>query len=548
MDTRVLEVLKQGDKLFSDKGQVDSLWQEIALNFYPERADFTDQRSMGEEYADHLFSSYPPMARRELANLMAASLRPRSEKWFSIHVENELIDERDQERAYLEYLTDIQWRAMYDQGTGFVRATKQADHDFATFGNAVIKYGPNQDINGLYFRNYHLRDCAWTENAEGKVDCLHRNWCPTARQLVELFPNTASPEAKRAAEKDPSKEIKCRHIVMPSRLYKYKNRAGKEFPYVSLYVERSSETVLEEVGLRYFCYVVPRWQTLANSVYGVSMATMVLLPDGRTLQVMTRTIREAGEKYVDPPMIAISDAIRGDIALYAGGVTVAEMEYDEKTGEVLRPVTQDKNGFPIGLELANALKIDIRNGFFLDKIQLPEAQGEMTAYEVRRRLEEHIRASSPIFEPIEQEYNDPLCEGVFEVLRQYNAFPLDEMPQSLMGADIQFQFRSPLAEMAEQKEAESFIDGMQRILMPIAEIDPAQLEQVDLAMATRDAMRATGWKQKWFKPLEAVEQKRAELQQKQAMVEGAAGAGTVAEVAETGGKALQELGKAGVEI
>ncbi len=548
MDSRATEVLKQGDKLFSDKGQVDSLWQEIALNFYPERADFTNQRSMGEEYADHLFSSYPSMARRELANLMAASLRPRSEKWFSIHIENEDIDERDQERRFMEYLTDIQWRAMYDQGTGFVRATKQADHDFATFGNAVIKFGPNQNLNGLYFRNYHLRDCAWTENAEGKVDCLHRNWTPTARQLVEQFPKTASSEAKMAAEKDPIKELKCRHVVMPSRLYKHKNSAGKEFPYVSLYVERGTDNILEEVGLRYFCYVVPRWQTLANSVYGVSMATMVLLPDSRTLQVMTRTIREAGEKYVDPPMVAISDAIRGDIALYAGGVTIAEMDYDEKTGEVLRPITQDKSGFPIGLELAQALRQDIREGFFLDKIQLPEATGQMTAYEVRRRLEEHIRASSPIFEPIEQEYNDPLCEGVFEVLRQYNAFPMDQVPESLMGADIQFQFRSPLAEMAEQREAESFVDGMQRILMPIAEIDPAQLEQVDLSMAVRDAMRAAGWKQKWFKPIEAVEQKRAQIAEQQQMAEAASSAGAVAGIAETGGKALQELGKAGVEV
>jgi len=548
MDSRATEVLKQGDKLFSDKGQIDSLWQEIALNFYPERADFTDQRSQGEEYADHLFSSYPSMARRELANLMAASLRPRSDKWFSIHVDNEEIDERDQERAFLEYLTDIQWRAMYDQGTGFVRATKQADHDFASFGNAVIKYGPNQNLDGLYFRNYHLRDCAWTENAEGKVDCLHRNWAPTARQLVEQFPKTASSDAKNAAEKDPNKEMKCRHVVMPSRLHKLKNSAGKEFPFVSLYVERGTDTILEEVGLRYFCYVVPRWQTIANSVYGVSMATMVLLPDSRTLQVMTRTLREAGEKYVDPPMIAISDAIRGDIALYAGGVTIAEMEYDEKTGDVLRPVTQDRSGFPIGLELAMALREDIRQGFFLDKIQLPEAGGDMTAYEVRRRLEEHIRASSPIFEPIEQEYNDPLCEGVFEVLRQYNAFPMDQVPESLMGADIQFQFRSPLSEMAEQREAESFVDGMQRILMPIAEIDPAQMEQVNLSMAVRDAMRASGWKQKWFNPVEAVEQKRAQLAEQQQLAEAASGAGAAAGIAETGGKALQELGKAGVEV
>ena len=116
-------------------------------------------------------------------------------------------------------------------------------------------------------------------------------------------------------------------------------------------LEEGTETVLEEVGLSYFCYVIPRWHTIAGSVYGVSMATSIILPDGRTMQVMVRTIREAGEKAVDPPMLAITDAIRGDIALYAGGVTTADMEYDERLGEVLRPVTQIKDGMPVGLQL-----------------------------------------------------------------------------------------------------------------------------------------------------------------------------------------------------
>src|SRR3990167_8237614 len=348
MEQRARDALKIGDKLFDKKQQVNSLHQEIALNFYPERADFTSKRTDGEEYADHLFSSYPVMARRELGNLLAASLRPRSQKWFSIHVDDEELDELDEEREFLERLTDIQWRAMYDRDAGLVRATKEADHDFVAFGNAVIKFGPNAAGDGLLFRNYHLRDNAWSENAEGKIDCDHRNWMPTARQLAQHFPNTISAEVRRAVEKDPEKEVSCRHVVLPMRLYDYKGPTRRRFPFVSLYVEKESETVLEETGLNYFCYVIPRWHTISGSPFGVSMATSILLPDGRTLQVITRTLREAGEKWVDPPMIAVTDAIRGDIALMAGGVTTADIEYDERLGEVLRPISQNKGGMPIG--------------------------------------------------------------------------------------------------------------------------------------------------------------------------------------------------------
>jgi hypothetical protein len=44
MDTRAREVIRIGDALFSRKKPVDSLFQEVALNFYPERADFTGRR------------------------------------------------------------------------------------------------------------------------------------------------------------------------------------------------------------------------------------------------------------------------------------------------------------------------------------------------------------------------------------------------------------------------------------------------------------------------------------------------------------------------
>lgn len=546
LDSRARGVLKMGDDLFGRKESVDSLWQEIALNFYPERADFTSKRNEGEEYADHLFSSFPVLARRELGNLLSASLRPRAQKWFSIHVMDEELDEQSAERQFLEFMSDIQWRAMYESGAGFVRATKQADHDFAAFGNAVIKFGPNVNGDGLLFRNYHLRDNAWSENAEGKIDVNHRNWNPTARQLMRHWPDKVSSEVRKAASKDPEKEFPVRHAVLPSRLYEFKSSNGRQFPFVSLYVERESETVLEEVGLNYFCYVIPRWQTVSGSPFGRSMATSIALPDGRTMQAVVRTLREAGEKYVDPPMIAVADAIRSDYALYAGGVTTADIEYDERLGEVLRPVTQDSRSMPIGFEVAQALKEDVRSGFFLDKIQLPEAGNtDMTAFEVRRRIEEHIRGAAPIFEPIEEEYNDPLLEGTFQVLRDHGAFPLDEMPESLQGADIRFSFRSPLADMADQNEAEMYLDGLNRILLPAAQVDPAQLEQANLTQSTHDALKAVGWKAKWMNNPEAVEQKRQQLERARQMAQGAEALQTAGEIAEQGGKGIDALTKAG---
>ena len=59
MDSRAKQLLENGDNLFSKRGTLMSLWQEVADNFYPERADFVTSRSLGEDFAAHLNSSYP---------------------------------------------------------------------------------------------------------------------------------------------------------------------------------------------------------------------------------------------------------------------------------------------------------------------------------------------------------------------------------------------------------------------------------------------------------------------------------------------------------
>jgi hypothetical protein len=45
---------------------------------------------------------------------------------------------------------------------------------------------------------------------------------------------------------------------------------------------------------------------------------------------MTLTLLEAGEKFTNPPMIAVQEAIRSDVAIYAGGITWVDKDYDER--------------------------------------------------------------------------------------------------------------------------------------------------------------------------------------------------------------------------
>ena len=548
MDSRAREIVRIGKGLFEAKQIVDTLNQEIALNFYPDRADFTEKRTMGEEFSDHLFTSYPVLAHRELSNMLAANLRDQSRQWVNIHVQNERVDQGREERAFLEYLTKIHWRGLYDPKAHMIKATKQTDFDFAAFGNGVIYGTPNMDNDGPLYRNYHLRDCAWSENAAGEVDHLHRRWKPTARQLVSIFGDKVHASVRKCLKKEPEKTFECQHVAMPSRLYSNKNRKGEDFAFTSLWVDVANQHTMEEVGLGYFPYCVPRWHLVSGSQYGRSLATSVILPDGRTMQVITRTLREAGEKFVDPPMITIADAIRGDVATYPGGITVADMEYDERLGEVLRPLSQDRGGMPIGFEMASALKEDISSGFLLDKIQLPMPAKEQTAFEIRRRMEEHIRSSAPIFEPIQQDYNIQLNELNFNILSDGGAFPWDQMPEGLMGQDIEYKFMSPLSELAEQAKAQVFGEVMQSVIGPVSQFDPAQMKRINLDEAVGDATKALGMPANWDNGVEAVDQERQrlmQLQQMQMQMQAVQQGATIAETGANAEKALSEAGREG---
>ena len=69
-------------------------------------------------------------------------------------------------------------------------------------------------------------------------------------------------------------------------------------------------------------YVIPRFKTIPGSQFAYSPATMVGLPDARTLQEMQHTLLEASERYARPPIIATQKVIRGDIDLAPDGWAV----------------------------------------------------------------------------------------------------------------------------------------------------------------------------------------------------------------------------------
>lgn len=527
MDSRAQQLIKNGDHLFSKKSSLLSLWQEIADNFYPERADFTICRSLGNEFADHLMTSYPVLARRDLGDSFGSMLR--RDKWFNLNIQGSEPDH--QAKVWLQWARDVQYRAMYSRGTQLVRATKEGDHDFSAFGQCAISVELNRHANGLLYRCWHLRDVAWAENADGEIDTIHRKWKPTATQLKQLFGNKISQQVKNHLETDPYKEVNCRHVVVPSEQYENgKSRA----PFTSVYIDVDNQQVMEETPVMNRIYCIPRWQTVSGSQYAYSPATIVALPDARLIQSITRVLLEAGEKAVDPPLVANKSVFRDDFNLMAGGITWADLEADQDIRQVIGEFTKSTQ-LPAGMNIRNDVQAMIHQAFYLNTLTLPQMSG-MTAYEVSQRVQEYIRQALPLFSPVEQEYNGELCDMTFSLLMQSGAFGSRyDIPESLQGQDVQFSFESPL-QSAIGQEKQGKLQVTAEMLGIARNIDPSVDADVDIRTAFRDAMDGSGVPARWMRSEDDANQllqQRAQQQQSAAeMQQVSQGAETLQNVAD----------------
>lgn len=520
-------------KTFEDQFPVRTLWQTLADHFYPERADFTVTRNVGQELADNLVDSYPILVRRDLGNSFSAMLR--DEHWFHMGIEGE---PDHAGRQWLQQATAHQRKLMYHRNANFIRSTKEGDHDYATFGQTVISVQLNRRYDGLLYQCWHLRDCAWWDDENGQIGGVVRKWKPTYRQLVDMFKNSPGAnvhgEIVRKVQEKPFDTIQCYHLCIPAEMWGDENYIRRGFDWVSIYYDAQHQEVIEAVPLRHQMYVIPRFQTIAGSPYAYSPATVVGLPDARCIQAMTHTLLEAAERYARPPIVATEKVVRGDVDLAPDGITWVDDQYDQRTGAALQPLNQDRGGFPIGMDMRTGVYAVLDSAFYLNKINLPRIDREMTAYEVSERMKQFRRENLPLFQPIEAEYNGGLCETTFNVMMTYGFFGSpDDIPMSLRGSDVNFKFESPLTESEEEKNITRFgqISG---VLAEAAQHDPGVATNVDFDAAVRDAVRGAGAPATWLRDPDDVDQARStqdavaalntglELEQKAVAASGAA--------------------------
>lgn len=543
LDENAKELCRREEKLFNAKSNLDALNQELAYNFYPERADFTTERALGVEFATDLFDGEPLRCRRGLGDIRASMLRPRGQEWFRAKLGDDELNERPDIARFLQAVNDRARSRIYEARSGFVKAEKQADHDVVTFGGSIKSFEAARTRDGtprLLAKCWHPRDCAYLDDADGiGQDFMARRFKASARHIRRKFPDAelAKPITD-ALDKDPDKEFRLCHVMMRADEYDYYQKPNKKEEWASVYYDSAHKKLLRERPSARFRYVVDKWGELTGTQYPYSPSAMAGVADARGMQVMMRVLLEAGEKSLDPPLKAVQRAVKGQINAYAAGVTWVDKDYDERMGPAIEPLLPPDIKPAIGIDLITRATVAMRDNWYLNQLRLP--QQAKTAYETAQLVEEFVRANIPLFEPWETGLERDLDE-IFAVLIDIGEFgPLSAWPDVFSGGQLEFAFANPLQDAIERNKVNQYQITL-GLMAGAVQLDPNVRHAVDLVKGLQDGVRGTGAPADWLPDDDTVNQAVAASQQAGNVVAGMQAAGQAADIANTGLDAAAKL-------
>jgi hypothetical protein len=164
-------------------------------------------------------------------------------------------------------------------------------------------------------------------------------------------------------------------------------------------------------------------------------------------------------------------------------------------------------------------KTEIKSGFFLDLFDVLIDRKNMTATEVRARIEQQLRFLTPIIGRLQSELFNPMIKRVINILIRAEKIIL---PDIIKGTEYTIEYLGPLALAMKTLETQGFVIAMEQ-LKGFAEAERIEyIDNFNVDVITRDLSRNNGVPATWLnaeKEVIAIREARAEAQQRQALME-----------------------------
>jgi len=533
-DSRAAEVLAGYDRLKGARGTWEQHWQEVAERVWPTMAEMTGWRTPGEKRSEKIFDSTAQRALPRFAAAMDSMLTPATQLWHGLQTGIPELDDDISVRRWCDSIRDILFRQRYAPTANFASQAFECYMSLGAFGTSAMFIDEIPGVT-LRYRAIPLSELVIDLDHTGRVDTVYRSFQLTARQAAQVpswqgkVPRSILAQLKTT----PDTMFEFVHCVKPNPDYKQGMAGGEGMAYMSRYVSRQDNALLDESGYRVMPYAVGRYVTGPREIYGRSPA-MEALADIKSLQEMEKTLLRVSHRMVDPPLILTEEG-----ALNAFSVRPNALNYGylrEDGTPLVQPLATPGN-IPIGIEMTDQKRKAVNDSFLITLFQiLVENPRVMTATEVLQRAQEKGALLGPTMGRQQSEFLGPIIERELDLLQATGAIP--EPPMQLMdyimsGGEILPKYSGPLARLMKAEEAAGVLRTVEAML-PVAQAsgDMSVLRRINADEAVKIIAEANGVPAKALRTddeLAAMDMMQQQQAQAQALLAAAPIAGQAAE-------------------
>jgi len=535
--------IKRQKELRAGRSNWDTNWQELSTYLAPGRITVNYKRSPGSKTKTLYDHTGALAAQRLAAGLYSRTVNPAS-KWFFLGP-----DEQNQELLYIPrvatWLDNARDTAQATMNKKAAGSFYQIYLDLVTLGSAVL-FIDEVPLKGPRYFTYPIDQIDIAENAEGIVDTVYRSYKMALRQIEQEFPDTVG-QIKKYAElidKEPDKQYDIMHAVFPRTDRDPDKYDNVNMPVASVYILTEENLVLQESGYPEMPYIVPRLEVLSGEKYGRGPGN-IALPEVKSLNELQKVRLDNAHLKSRPPLDVPLHAYVNPLHMIPG---YKNLNQDE-SGKIAKPlhVAGDLSYQTADIKESRAI---IKEMFYNDQLYLREGP-QMTATEVRERMDLQMQLMGPWQGRLEPEFFEPVVVRTLGILMRQGIIP--PPPEELIEVEydhmakawtptgetknIKVIYDSPLAR-AQRLADVSVIDNTKNSLALISSVNPEEgmriSQHFNLAQMEIDRARALGLPNKYIKQPEQVQAEEGAAAQKQQQAEALT-------VAKEGSEALKNI-------
>lgn len=480
-DPKAQEIIREWERGRGDLTTTLTHCQQVALYLYPDRADFTVERTPGIKRMQYVYASMPLFAHEMGAAGLHSMFTSDTLPWFVTFPLDERLRRDNQVMAWFQAADEADYNTFNDPANNFAPQSHELYMDWLGFGTSCMAMLPHDEMS-TFFSTRHLKEVVAFENDLDRVDHLNRRFQWTAKKAVTKWGERAGEAANKAlADGKPETKFWYHHRTMPRRDRDPQRADGRNKPFESVYVCEEEQTIIEEGGFDLFPYLYPRLGKIPSETMGRGRG-MGALPDIKMANELFRLIHRGAEKQIDPTMQAPDDGYLSPLQSGPGKWIYyrAGLRPTDRAAPILT------NGQPqIGMDLLNALYTSIKDWFFNNLLLSPTDPSDpasagkgVTATFTAKQQQEQMRALSALNSRGAAELTNPAVERV-----RYNNFRLSQMrrfgpgspypppPPQLAGAKWRARMSSPIA-LAQRAAELTAIDQLVQRQVQLRQIDP----------------------------------------------------------------------------